>query len=89
MSCGKPHATDCSEVLERLAFFIDHELETADEAQIQEHIEECLPCLRVLQFEQRMKARLVSSCSEPCPDGLKERVLLRIREVHVRISQTP
>jgi len=89
MSCGKPHATDCSEVLERLAFFLDHELATADEAQIAEHIEECLPCLRVLEFEQRMKARLARSCSEPCPDGLRERVRLTIREVHVRISQTP
>jgi len=30
VSCGKPHDQDCSEVLERMFFFIDHALEDAD-----------------------------------------------------------
>ena len=35
MSCGSPHDKDCSEVLERVFFFIDNELPTADFSEIQ------------------------------------------------------
>ena len=87
MSCGKHHETDCAEVLERLAFFVDHELEDADEAVIQQHLDECQPCLDMLFFEQRMKVQLARSCSEPCPDAVRERVRVRIREVHVEFRQ--
>ena len=89
MSCGKDHETDCSEVLERLAFFVDHELADADEAQIQRHLDECQPCLDMLLFEQRMKTQLARSCAEPCPEALRERVRVRIREVRVEIHQLP
>ena len=41
------------EVLERLAFFVDHELADADEAEIQQHLDECQPCLDMLLLEQR------------------------------------
>ena len=89
MSCGKEHEVDCAEVLDRLAFFVDHELADADTAQIQRHIDECRPCLDVLKFEQRMKTHLARSCAEPCPDAVRERVRVRIREVHVEIRQVP
>ncbi len=89
MSCGKDHEVDCSEVLERLAFFVDHELAAADTAQIQRHIDECRPCLDVLQFEQRMKTHLARSCAEPCPDSVRDRVRVRIREIHVEFRQLP
>ena len=89
MSCGKDHETDCSEVLERLAFFVDHELEAADTATIQRHLDECQPCLDMLLFEQRMKVQLARSCSEPCPDAVRERVRIRIRSVRVELRQEP
>ena len=87
MSCGKEHEVDCAEVLERLAFFVDHELADADTAQIQRHLEECMPCVDVLAFEQRMKTHLARSCAEPCPDAVRERVRVRIREVHLEFRQ--
>jgi len=31
MSCGKPHETDCSEVLAEVWLFLDHECDTARE----------------------------------------------------------
>ena len=89
MSCGKHHETDCSEVLERLAFFVDHELADADAAQIQRHLDECQPCLDMLLFEQRMKLQLARSCAEPCPDAVRDRVRVRIREVHIEVRQLP
>ncbi|CAA9324911.1 MAG: hypothetical protein AVDCRST_MAG24-521 [uncultured Nocardioidaceae bacterium] len=89
MSCGKDHETDCSEVLDRLAFFVDHELADADTAQIQRHLDECRPCLDMLLFEQRMKLQLARSGAEPCPDSLRQRVRVSIREVHLEFRQQP
>jgi mycothiol system anti-sigma-R factor len=85
MSCGKHHEIDCGKILERLQFFVDHELDDADEAQIQHHLDECQPCLDMLLFEQRMKTHLARSCAEPCPDSVRERVRVRIREVRVEL----
>jgi hypothetical protein len=43
----------------------------------------------MLLFEQRMKTHLARSCAEPCPDAVRERVRVRIREVHVQVRQLP
>jgi mycothiol system anti-sigma-R factor len=86
MSCGDPHDTDCSEVLERVFFFIDNELPTADKAEIQHHLEECGPCLAKYDLERTVKLLVQRSCTERAPAELREKVLLRIRQVHVEIT---
>jgi mycothiol system anti-sigma-R factor len=88
VSCGKPHETDCSEVLERVVFFIDNELEEADCDQIQRHLDECGPCLDKFDLERTVKALVARSCPEHAPEGLRDRVLFRIREVQVEITET-
>ena len=88
MSCGKPHETDCSEVLERVVFFIDNELEEADCAKIQQHLDECGPCLDKFDLERTVKALVARSCSEHAPESLRDKVLLRIRQVQVEILET-
>jgi mycothiol system anti-sigma-R factor len=88
MSCGKPHETDCSEVLERVAFFIDNELDQADSAQIQRHLDECGPCLDEFGLERTVKALVARSCSEHAPEALRDKVLLRIRQVQIEITET-
>ena len=85
MSCGKHHDTDCSEVLERVVFFIDNELEEADCATIQQHLDECGPCLKEFDLEAKVKALVKKSCSEAAPETLRERVLLSIRQVQITI----
>jgi mycothiol system anti-sigma-R factor len=85
MSCGKHHDTDCSEVLERVFFFIDNELQTADRSAIAHHLEECGPCLAKYDLERTVKLLVQRSCSEHAPEGLRDKVLLRIREVQVGI----
>ena len=86
MSCGKHHDTDCAEILERVVFFIDNELEDADCAQIRQHLEECGPCLDKFDLERTVKSLVARSCSERAPEGLRDKVLLRIRAVQVEIS---
>jgi mycothiol system anti-sigma-R factor len=88
MSCGKPHDQDCSEVLERMFYFIDHELADADYAEIQQHLDECAPCLQKYDLERTVKSLVARCCSEHAPDRLRERVLLSIRQVQVQITET-
>ncbi len=87
-----PHShgpdTDCSEVLGRVFFFIDNELDQADCAQIQQHLDECGPCLARYDLERTVKTLVARSCSEVAPEGLRQRVQLSIKQVQVRISGT-
>ncbi len=86
MSCGKHHDKDCSEVLERVFFFIDNEMEEADSSEIQQHLDECGPCLEKYDLERTVKMLVARSCPEHAPETLREKVLLRIRQVQVEID---
>ena len=79
--------TDCSEVLGRVFFFLDNELEQADCAEIQQHLDECGPCLARYDLERTVKTLVARSCSEVAPDGLRQRVMLSIRQVQVEITR--
>ncbi|MGA8211071.1 MAG: mycothiol system anti-sigma-R factor [Nocardioidaceae bacterium] len=90
MPCGAAaHDTDCSEVLERVFFFIDNELPNADSSQIQQHLDDCGPCLAKYDLERTVKLLVQRSCAEHAPESLRDKVLLRIREVQVGISGGP
>ncbi|MBA2699762.1 MAG: mycothiol system anti-sigma-R factor [Nocardioidaceae bacterium] len=84
---GKHHEVDCSVILERVYVFIDDELETADCAEIQQHLDDCGPCLRAVDLERMVKALVARSCRESAPVQLRERVKLSIRHVQVEISE--
>ena len=94
MSCGNPHETDCSEVLQRVSVFLDHSLtdgSTIGYPAIEQHLVECQPCLEefgvhVEDLQQAVRAALTRCCgNEHAPDDLRLRVLQRIR---VTISET-
>ncbi len=87
MSCGKHHEVDCAQILERVYVFIDDELATADCSQIQEHLDECGPCLRAVDLERMVKALVARSCHESAPLELRQRVMFSIRQVQVNLSQ--
>jgi mycothiol system anti-sigma-R factor len=80
-------AKDCSEVLGRVFFFLDNELEQADCAEIQHHLDECGPCLARYDLERTVKTLVARSCSEKAPEGLRQRVMLSIRQVQVEITR--
>jgi mycothiol system anti-sigma-R factor len=83
-----PHDKDCAEVLERVFFFLDHELDKADEADIARHLDGCEPCLAKYDLEWTVKKLVARSCSEHAPEGLRDKVLTRIRQVQVEIVET-
>ena len=79
---------DCSEVIHQILVFIDNELDQASSGEIQQHLDECGPCLREYNLERTVKSLVARSCREAAPDELREKVLLRIREVHLSITET-
>jgi len=76
---GESHPTDCSEVLDRLYEYLDREMPDGDCAKIQEHIDECSPCLEKYGLEQSVK-KLVKRCCghDEVPADLRAKVLDRI-----------
>jgi mycothiol system anti-sigma-R factor len=88
MSCGNHHETPCSEVLEQVYVYLDGEIGPDECAKIREHLDECGPCLRQYGLDQAVKALVARSCGcDLAPDALRNKVLARIREVRVEISQ--
>ena len=80
-------ATDCADFLERIVYFIDNELDAADCAVVRAHLDTCNPCLEKYDLQRTVKSVVARSCSEAAPAELRDRVLLRIREVQIQIRE--
>ena len=82
MSCGKPHETDCAEVLAEVWLFLDHECDAARRKLLERHLDECTPCLAEYGLDEKLKKLLATKCSgEHAPDGLKNRLRQSIRQI--------
>lgn len=80
MSCGKPHETDCSEVLAEVWLFLDHECDGDRRQLLEKHLDECSPCLEHFGIEEHLKVLLARKCGgDHAPEGLKQRVRDKIR----------
>jgi mycothiol system anti-sigma-R factor len=86
MSCGNPHETPCSEVLEKLYLFLDNECDDACRSKLVQHLEECGPCLEEYGVEEKIKGLLARKCREHAPAGLRARLHTELQ--HVVIEQT-
>lgn len=86
MSCGRPHETDCRDVLDRVYEYLDDELTHHDLVRIRQHLDECAPCLRQFDLEVALKTLVRRSCQEPAPDSLRTRIMARITEVRVQLD---
>ena len=89
MSCGNPHETPCSEVLDKIYWYLDHETSEADCEHIRQHLDECGPCLREYGLEEAVKRLIAKHCGcDPVPNGLRSKVLVRIKQVQAEIEVT-
>ena len=88
MSCGDPHETPCSEVLEQVYLYLDQEQDEEHHGKIRIHLDECAPCLREFGLEQAVKALVARTCGgDTPPEDLRQRVMVRIQQVRVEIEQ--
>ena len=76
---------ECADFLEQIVYFLDNELDQADCSAVRMHLDSCNPCLEKYDLQRTVKAVVARSCSEAAPEELRNRVLLRIREVQVQI----
>jgi mycothiol system anti-sigma-R factor len=84
---GEPTHGECADFLERIVYFLDNELDEADCSAVRLHLDSCNPCLEKYDLQRTVKTVVARSCSERAPAELRDRVLLRIREVQVRITE--
>jgi mycothiol system anti-sigma-R factor len=83
----EPSNVECADYLERIVYFLDNELDEADCSEVRLHLDACNPCLERYDLQRTVKAVVARSCSEAAPEELRQRVLFRIREVQVHISE--
>jgi mycothiol system anti-sigma-R factor len=87
MSCGKPHETPCTEVLDQVYGYLDGEMGELDCAKIRQHLDECGPCLREYGLEESVKRLVAKHCGcDPVPSELRSKVLVRIRQIQATIE---
>ena len=86
-SHGEVSERECADYLEQIVYFIDNELAEADCDAVRVHLDTCNPCLAKYDLQRTVKSVVARSCSEAAPEELRQRVMFRIREVQVRISE--
>ena len=88
MSCGNPHETPCTEVLDRVYGYLDGELEDMDCAKIRQHLDECGPCGAAADFEAELRAVIASRCRDRVPEALILRVAAALAAEDARRQST-
>jgi mycothiol system anti-sigma-R factor len=90
MSCGKPHETPCTEVLDRVYAYLDGELDAPDwRDKIRQHLDECGPCLREYGLDEVVKQLVHKHCGHDLvPRELRAKVLIRIQQVQAELRVT-
>lgn len=84
MSCGDPHDVDCTEVLDQVYEYLHHELDESKLAKIQQHLDECSPCLQQYGLEQAVRDLVLRACScQSAPESLRLTIMSRITQVRV------
>jgi mycothiol system anti-sigma-R factor len=90
MSCGEHHETDCSEVLAEVWLFLDHECDQRRRRLLEQHLDECSPCLEQFGIEEHLKVLLARKCGgEHAPETLKQRLRDQIRKTVVDHGAVP
>ncbi len=64
----------CEEVIERLFAYLDSELDSSTQAEIDRHLRRCHDCFSRKEFERRLREKVAASGTEKAPDRLKRRV---------------
>ena len=69
----------CVDAVERLYLYLDRELDEIHMADVQRHLEECLPCLEAFDFEAELRQLVARKCRDEVPDQLRVRIVLAIQ----------
>ena len=71
---------DCEEAARRLHTFLDRELDDAEIAEVQAHLDDCEECHSRFRFEASFKRLIMTRSSEQAaPSGLREKLVERLQ----------
>ena len=70
---------DCEETIHTLYHYLDGELTEERRRAITAHLDDCAPCLDILDFEAELRRVIADRCKDHVPDQLRERISLAIR----------
>ena len=70
-----PHCEDLAERIER---FLDGELDASEARELDEHLDDCLPCTSERELRARIRALVREGCTERAPADLIDRVRARL-----------
>lgn len=95
MACGDPaeradSESRCTEVLRDVWKFLDDEMDPENRARVQQHLDECSPCLEEAGLERKLKDLLHRKCGgDRAPDHLRQRVVasLQVTVTTVRVTR--
>jgi mycothiol system anti-sigma-R factor len=73
----KPH---CMMAMAQLEPYVDRELSEIEMVEVRLHLDECPPCARYFEVQERLKMLVHKSCPEHAPSQLVTRILDRLRE---------
>jgi mycothiol system anti-sigma-R factor len=65
---------DCDHAIHRVYEYLDGELTVWRRRAIARHLDECPPCAQGFTFELEVRRVIVSKCTEPVPDDLRNRI---------------
>ncbi|MCU0265440.1 MAG: mycothiol system anti-sigma-R factor [Actinomycetia bacterium] len=89
MSCGDPHATDCSEVIAAVYRYLDGEVDDGLATRIHDHLDECGPCLRQYGIEREVRVLVARCCrAERAPEALRARIVVRLQQARIEFGPT-
>ncbi len=84
MACGEPDDIECAGVLRDVWLFLDDELDPANRAAMEAHLDGCSPCLEEANLDQKLKALLHRKCGgDRAPDQLRASLVARLRSITV------
>ena len=67
-------ADDCNETLRELYGYLDGELTPEHRRELQQHIDDCSPCLEAYDFELELRMVVRRHCVEQVPESLRRRI---------------
>lgn len=81
--------SDCDRAISRLYEFLDHELGSADEDRIREHLAACEPCLDTFDAEEALKKLIKRSCSgDVAPEHLRAKIHAVLTSTTIEVRES-
>ena len=84
MAGEQPDDVECAGVLRDVWLFLDDELDPANRAAIESHLDGCSPCLEEANLDAKLKALLHAKCGgDRAPAQLRDKLVEHLRSVTV------